>query len=173
MIRKKRAAATRARAWTIHLALESKKLRLSESYIKRVVRSVLTHVEGEIALPQVREISVMFINDAKMRDINFEFRKKDKATDVLSFPQFSPREISGKARSKDVGGTYLGDLVISTETTIRQSKEYGVALKDELRRLIIHGVLHLCGYDHEKVPAKEAQRMRRRERAIARALAEK
>jgi rRNA maturation RNase YbeY len=172
MIRRKRAATPRARVWTIHLALESKKLRLSESYIKRVVRSVLMHVEDEIALPQVREISVMFINDAKMRDINFEFRKKDKATDVLSFPQFSPREISGKARSKDVGGTYLGDLVISTETTIEQAKEYGVSQKAELLRLIVHGVLHLCGYDHEKVPAKEAQRMRRRERAIIALLAE-
>jgi probable rRNA maturation factor len=67
----------------------------------------------------------------------------------------------------------MGSALLTSRCSSRQSKEYGVTLKDELRRLIIHGVPHLCGYDHEKVPAKEAQRMRRRERAIARALAEK
>jgi rRNA maturation RNase YbeY len=156
--------------WTLHLSLESKKLRLTAAHIKKTTLAVLAHVEKDIALPYVRELSVVFVNDAKMRDINFEFRKKDKPTDVLSFPQYSPREISGKARPKDVGGTYLGDLVISAETTIRQAKEFEVSVKDELLRLIVHGVLHLCGYDHEKVPAKEAQRMRRRERAIRAAL---
>lgn len=156
--------------WTLHLSIESKKLRLPAAYITKTTLAVLAHVEKEIALPHVRELSVVFINDAKMRDINFEFRKKDKPTDVLSFPQYSPREISGKARPKDVGGTYLGDLVISTETTLRQAKEFGVTVREELLRLIVHGVLHLCGYDHEKVPAKEAQRMRRRERAIRAAI---
>lgn len=157
--------------WTLHLSIESKKLRIPKSFITKTTLAVLAHVEKEIALPHVRELSVVFINDAKMRDINFEFRKKDKPTDVLSFPQYSPREISGKARPKDVGGTYLGDLVISTETTLRQAKEFGVTVREELLRLIVHGVLHLCGYDHEKVPAKEAQRMRRRERAIRAAIA--
>ncbi len=168
---KKTAAPRSASAWTLHLSLESKKLRLPASYIKKTTRAVLAHVEKEILLPDVRELSLVFVNDAKMRDINFEFRKKDKPTDVLSFPQYSPREISGKVRPKDVGGTYLGDLVISTETTLRQAREFGVTVKEELLRLIVHGVLHLCGYDHEKVPAKEAQRMRRRERAIRAAIA--
>ena len=157
--------------WILHLSLESKKLRIPARVIKKTTLEILSHVEREVALPHVRELSVVFVNDAKMRDINFEFRKKDKPTDVLSFPQYSPREISGKARPKDVGGTYLGDLVISTETTLRQAKEFGVTVKEELLRLIVHGVLHLCGYDHEKVPAKEAQRMRRRERAIRAAIA--
>jgi rRNA maturation RNase YbeY len=170
MTPKKKAAATPPPPWTLHLSIESKKLRLSATYIKKTTLAVLAHVEKDIALPHVRELSVVFVNDGKMRDINFEFRKKDKATDVLSFPQYSPREISGKIRPKDVGGTYLGDLVISTETTIRQAKEFEVSVKDELLRLIVHGVLHLCGYDHEKVPAKEAQRMRRRERAIRAAI---
>jgi len=163
---KKNVARSPSLPWNLHLSVESKKLRLPSSFIKKTTLAVLAQVESEIALPDVRELSVVLVNDAKMRDINFEFRKKDKPTDVLSFPQYSPREISGKARPKDVGGTYLGDLVISTETTIRQAKEYGVTVKEELLRLIVHGVLHLCGYDHEKVPAKEAQRMRRRERAI-------
>lgn len=130
------------------------------------MREILRHAERDIAIPHVREINVMFINDARMREINFEFRGKDKPTDVLSFPQFSPREISGKQNVVEYTGTYLGDLVISTETTLRQAKRFGVSRREELVRLLVHGVLHLCGYDHEKVPAKEANRMRRRERVI-------
>jgi rRNA maturation RNase YbeY len=156
----------RARRWTVHLSVESRKLKISPATIRALVLKVLAYAEKDVRIPEVCELSVSFINDARMRDINFEFRGKDKPTDVLSFPQFQPKEIAGKVRAPIAGGTSLGDLVISTETTIRQAKEFGVTQRAELVRLVVHGVLHLCGYDHEKVPASEAQRMRRRERAI-------
>jgi len=96
-----------------------------------------------------REVSILFTDDIELRDLNRDFRGKDKATDVLSFP------------SDDI---YLGDLAISVQTARRQSKEYQVSLQEELIRLIIHGILHLHGYDHEKVSKSEAAKMRRLEK---------
>lgn len=164
----KRSSARRARTrrWNIHISLESKALRIHTRTIRSLMSEILKHVDTEIAPQEVCEIHVMFVNDARMREMNFEFRKKDKATDVLSFPQFTPAEVRGKKPVREVGSSYLGDLVISTETTIKQAKRFNVTKRAELIRLLTHGVLHLCGYDHEKVPAKEANRMRRRERAI-------
>lgn len=155
------------RAWKISLTVESKKLGIPRPWITKTLKEILNYVESDIAIPEVRELHVAFIDDARMRVINREHRKKDKPTDVLSFPQFSPGEISGRSRKKPLfAGSYLGDLVISTETTLKQAKTFGVTKRAELIRLLVHGILHLCGYDHEKVPAKEAQRMRRRERYI-------
>ncbi len=155
------------RAWKIHLSVESRKLAIPAAWIKKLLKEVLVHVESDIAIPEVCEIHLALTDDAHIRVLNREHRKKDKATDVLSFPQFHPKEISGRSKKKaEAPGPYLGDLVISTETTLKQAKEFGVTKREELIRLVVHGVLHLCGYDHEKVPAAEAQRMRRRERYI-------
>lgn len=164
--RERKVKTVSARAWKIHVSFESRKLRMSGAAIRRIIRDVLCEVEKDVRLPFVNEVNVLFVNDARMREINFEFRKKDKPTDVLSFPQYTPRQLQGRQRSHDVYGSYLGDLVISTETTKRQAAAFGVTQGEELVRLIVHGILHLCGYDHEGVPPKEAQRMRRRERAI-------
>ena len=155
-----------ARQWKIHLSIESRKLKLSAATLRKLVSEVLLQVESEIALKNICELNVVLTDDARMREINKEYRKKDKATDVLSFPQFLPAEISGKRKTPDLFNTYLGDLVISTETTLQQARSFGVTPYQELIRLVVHGVLHLCGYDHEKVPFKDAQRMRRRERKI-------
>lgn len=161
-----RAPKSRGRAWRIHITIESRALKISAATIRKISKQVLRELESEIAIPEVNELHVMIINDAKMREINFEFRQKDKATDVLSFPQYEPKEIRGVCQPKDAPNSYLGDLVISSETTKRQAKRFGVTLQKELSRLITHGILHLTGYDHEGVPAREAQAMRRRERAI-------
>lgn len=164
---KSRTAGAKGRAWTIHLTVESRKLAIPTPWIKKLLKQVLAHVESDIAIPEVCEIHLALTDDARIRVLNREYRKKDKATDVLSFPQFNPKEISGRSKKKvEAPGPYLGDLVISTETTLKQAKEFGVTKRAELMRLVVHGVLHLCGYDHEKVPAAEAQRMRRRERYI-------
>lgn len=155
------------RKWSIHLQWESRKLKVSPTWVKKTLATILAHAERDIAVASVQELNVLFTDDKRIRTINREFRRKDKPTDVLSFPQFTPREISGRARIKDpIASPYLGDLVISTETTVRQARSFEVTVKEELVRLLVHGVLHLCGYDHEKVPAAEAQRMRRRERYI-------
>jgi probable rRNA maturation factor len=155
------------RAWKIHLSMESRKLGIPSTWIRKLLKEVLGHVESDIAIPEVHEIHLALTDDSRIRVLNREHRKKDKATDVLSFPQFHPKEISGRSKRKVLAPSpYLGDLVISTETTLKQANEFGVTKRAELARLIVHGVLHLCGYDHEKVPAAEAQRMRRRERYI-------
>ena len=154
------------RAWRIHLSVESKALAIKPNVVLNAVEEILGLVDAEIAPGHINELHVLLVNDARMREINFAFRKKDKPTDVLSFPQFTPQEMRGKKRVSSASGSYLGDLVISTETTLRQAKQFGVTKQQELLRLLVHGVLHLCGYDHENVPASEAQRMRRRERAV-------
>lgn len=159
-----------SRRWKIHCTVESKALRIPPEQITSIVRNTLRQISNEIALVHVCEIHVMVINDARMREINFEYRKKDKPTDVLSFPQYTPLEIRGETLPEESAGTYLGDLVISSETTIRQAKRFKVTIKAELTRLIVHGILHLIGYDHEGVPAREAQAMRRRERSLRKLL---
>lgn len=152
------------RAWHVNLLLESRKLNISAAVVRKMVLAILEQVEGEILASEVQELSVVITDDRRIRVLNREFRNKDKATDVLSFPQLTKAEIRGKRRGF-VGGS-LGDLVISSETTLRQAKEFGVTKREELLRLVVHGILHLCGYDHEKVAHSEAQKMRRRERAI-------
>lgn len=102
------------------------------------------------------ELSVELIGDRRMRRLNRVYRKKDRTTDVLSFPM---REAKGP-RTK-----LLGDVVISVPTARRQARQAGRSVDEELAMLLIHGVLHLCGYDHER-GEREARRMRRRERAM-------
>lgn len=164
---RKSSAPTRGRSWKIHLSLESRKLGIPSSWIRNTLKKILSHAESDIAISEVREIHLALTDDKRIHALNVQYRGKDKPTDVLSFPQFSPQEISGRSRRKiHAPSSYLGDLVVSTETTIKQAREFGVSRRAELTRLLVHGVLHLCGYDHERVPAREAQRMRRRERLI-------
>jgi probable rRNA maturation factor len=164
---RKSSAAPRVKAtrtWRVSLSLESRKLGISASSVRQMVAATLEQVEKDIKVPDVNELNVVITDDKRIRILNREFRRKDKATDVLSFPQLTKAELAGKTRG--FVGSYLGDLVISSETTLKQAKEFGVPKQEELLRLVVHGILHLCGYDHEKVPHSEAQRMRRRERAI-------
>jgi len=79
--------------------------------------------------------TIAFVSDSKIRQLNRQFRGVDKTTDVLSFP------------IDDEGN--LGDIAISVETAVRQAKENGLTLNGEIAQLILHGLLHLCGYDHE------------------------
>lgn len=106
------------------------------------------------------ELSLLLAGDRRMRRLNREYRRKDKTTDVLAFPM---READGPASS------LLGDVVISLPQAARQAKADGHSLDHELAVLLIHGILHLFGYDHER-GEREARRMRRKERAILRAL---
>ncbi len=107
------------------------------------------------------ELSLELIGDRRMRRLNREYRKKDRPTDVLAFPI---REAVMPHGVRPVT-PMLGDIVISLPTAVRQAKEAGRSIDDELTMLLVHGVLHLCGYDHERNP-REAARMARRERAL-------
>ena len=85
--------------------------------------------------------SVAFVTDDSMWRTNWAFRGKDSTTDVLSFPHV-PDDF-------DPDKNNLGDIVISADQAAKQAGENGVTLENEIRQLILHGVLHLCGYDHE------------------------
>ncbi len=85
--------------------------------------------------------SVAFISDSRMTQLNKLFRGKDSNTDVLSFPH-EPDEF-------DPDKDNLGDIVISAEQAQKQATENGLTLEGEIKQLILHGLLHLCGYDHE------------------------
>lgn len=106
-----------------------------------------------------RELSILLTGDAGIRRLNRAYRRRDRPTDVLSF---SLRE----GRFGDVSSA-LGDVVISLETARRQARENGVTLHQEVDRLLVHGILHLAGYDHE-VSAREERRMKRKEREMLR-----
>lgn len=100
------------------------------------------------------EVSVSFVTDEEMRGLNLKYREKDAPTDVLSFPSMDTAVISGAGAGK--GAVFsLGDIVISTETAARQAAEYGHPFEREMAFLIVHGVLHLLGFDHETDPRDE------------------
>ena len=95
---------------------------------------VISEVENKSA-------TIAFVSDRKMRELNKQFRGKNFTTDVLSFP-FTVDEY-------DLEADNLGDIVISVEQAERQARENDLTLENEIKQLILHGILHLCGYDHE------------------------
>jgi probable rRNA maturation factor len=146
---------------------------------------------------QTAELSLVLVSDAVMHDLNRRWRKKDRPTDVLAFAQCEervgaagwawgvpPRARAGESRSErrrrppgpprpaptdGLHQALLGDVVISVDTARRQAEELGHSLGAESERLLVHGLLHLLGYDHERSTA-DARRMQRKERALLRAL---
>jgi len=122
--------------------------RTLKSYVARALEAACHAVSP----PAGAELAVTFTDDAHIRLLNRQFRRKDKPTNVLSFP-------AGPA-----GAVLLGDIVLAAETVSREAEEQGISRKDHLIHLIIHGFLHLLGHDHE-VEA-EALAMERLETAI-------
>ena len=104
------------------------------------------------------EVTVALVPDARVRALNRRYRKKDAATDVLSFPAFAP---SALRRGKPAAGGFLGDVVIAVGVARRQAREAGHSLQTELRILALHGLLHLLGYDHERDDGRMARLERR------------
>ena len=92
------------------------------------------------------ELSVLLVDDDKIKTLNRQHRNIDSATDVLSFPQMDDDEFISHL---------LGDVVISVETAKRQASEHHFSLEQELVLLLLHGLLHLLGYDHERSPKEE------------------
>ena len=122
-------------------------------------------MDSETSLPrpplQVSCVSVVFTDDLEIHQLNRAWRGKDKPTDVLSFSQLEG--------SDTIITDSLGDLVISLDTAVKQAKKFHCTIEQEILRLMVHGVLHLFGYDHEKVSRREADLMRRfQERYIER-----
>lgn len=118
----------------------------------RAARAAIGDLAGESG-----EISVVLADDPRVRALNREYRGQDKPTNVLSFPNMEAPPAAG-------GGRLLGDVVLARETLKREAQEQHKSLEDHLAHLVVHGVLHLLGYDHEE--AAEAAEMEACERRI-------
>lgn len=113
------------------------------SRLRKIAGTVLRKLEAG----RDAELSITFIGDSAMRELNRSWRGIDRTTDVLSFPQD--------------GGPHhslLGDVVISVDTAKRHSVIYGNTFHEETKKLIVHGILHLLGHDHKKQKEKEIMR---------------
>jgi probable rRNA maturation factor len=134
--------------------------------LRRVARTTRTLLAA-IGRPGAT-LSLTFVGDRAMRRLNREHRGKDRTTDVLSFPLFEPFGVPRRARAGDPE-VMLGDVIISVDAAKRQAADYDATLAREIERLLVHGILHLLGHDHEK-PGERA-RMSREERRLAKVIA--
>ncbi|HAW50077.1 TPA: rRNA maturation RNase YbeY [bacterium] len=111
------------------------KKRIPVVLIKKITKDILGNEE------RIGEIDIVFVDDCEMRELNKKFLKRDYPTDVLAFPL--------------KGG---GEVIISTDTALAQAKEYGHSFLDELIILLVHGILHILGYDHsDEMKKKEVE----------------
>jgi probable rRNA maturation factor len=120
-----------------------RKVQINSADFKAFVES-LSHIVEEA---KGCEFSVAFVSDRRMKELNGFFRGKTTTTDVLSFPH-EPDEFEPAAPEGDTL-TFLGDIVISVEQAQKQAGENGLTIDLEIKQLILHGLLHLCGFDHE------------------------
>jgi len=123
--------------------IEREKSGLSLAFLSRVITTALAVAKFK---KSKYEISVFFVAKKEIQQLNRNFRKKDKATDVLSFSQLEGRSLI-LPKTEPV---YLGDIFICVKVAQKQAKELGHAYQREIAVLLIHGVLHLLGYNHEK-----------------------
>ncbi|AZV44433.1 rRNA maturation RNase YbeY [Peribacillus asahii] len=115
--------------------------------VQKLVESVLQFAAEREDIEEGTELSVTFVNNARIQEINKEYRNKDAATDVISFAL----EEMGEEEIEIIGADMprvLGDIIISIERTKEQAEEYGHSFDRELGFLALHGFLHLLGYDH-------------------------
>ena len=144
----------------VSLKVHVRSVRFRPKRVLGLAQAVLEFI-GESAA----DMSLSLVGDLRMRRLNRRYRHKDRSTDVLAF---AFRE----ARTPDRfhhSAAHLGDVVIALPTAQRQAKAAHRSMEEEIVALLIHGVLHLCGYDHER-SVEEALRMQRKERQVRRAL---
>lgn len=116
---------------------QQRKIKLNLNFFDEFAEKCLLNIPEA----ENKDFTVAFVSDKKMRELNESFRGKNSTTDVLSFP-FSADEFEAEFEN-------LGDIVISAEQAEKQASENGLDFETEIKQLILHGVLHLCGYDHE------------------------
>ena len=124
----------------IEVVNRQRRIRVDRRQVARLASNALAALDrGD------ESVTVAFVRDQAIRSLNHKFREDDRVTDVLSFPAFAERARDSRAETDES----LGDVVISTDTALRQAREAGHSFEREVSELLIHGVLHLCGYDHE------------------------
>lgn len=122
-----------------------------------------------LTLPTMIEVAVRLTSDDEVRTLNRDYRQKDKPTNVLSFPMVQKDLLQSVTLNSDDGEVLLGDIVLAHGICAAEAAERGIAVEDHAAHLIVHGTLHLLGYDHELGDA-EAEAMEAMERAALRDL---
>jgi probable rRNA maturation factor len=119
----------------------------SPEYFAKTASSVLSRYQNLTKIPEF-ELSVLLTEDKKMAELNNQFRNKNKATNVLSFPDIEinwRRILEFKTNSEYI---YLGDIAFGYETIEKEAEEKSISFQDHFRHLLVHSILHLIGYDH-------------------------
>jgi probable rRNA maturation factor len=129
----------------VYIRNQQRSIKVNQQKIVKLLRKALQLLELQKA-----ELSILFVNDRTMEMLNRTYRGVDKTTDVLSFPQLSAEDLKSISAIVKTSELLLGDIVINLHRAIKQAIEHGITLNEELKRLTIHGLLHLLGYDHDK-----------------------
>lgn len=133
-----------------------------ENVIRKVIEQCF---EEEGLLNSKLYITITLTTPEEIKKINTEYRKIERATDVLSFPMFEKEELDRKIMEKDFDyPDVLGDIVISIEKVQEQAKEYGHSFERELSYMVVHGFYHLMGYDH--IEEEDKKKMRPKEEKV-------
>lgn len=151
----------------IYLENRTRGFGLNSRALARVLEQLLAEI-GE----EGTSVSLTFVRDPAIRELNREHRDKDAPTDVLSFPMYPPEAFdrTGVTRPlRDDGGPerMLGDIVVSVDTAARQARDYDAPLEREVQRLLIHSVLHLAGHDHMELGERAVMEAEERRLAAA------
>jgi probable rRNA maturation factor len=112
------------------------------------LRKFCERARRELGFPK-HSVTINLITDRKIASLNETYRQKRGPTDVLSFPAHGPGENGVQAPKNDEANGYIGDIAISPETARRNARRFSRTLPEEMRILILHGMIHLAGYDHE------------------------
>lgn len=154
-----------SRKMQLKIDFENKQDKLPLTYrIKMLVRRAIEATLDYEQYGNPVEVSVTFVDNEGIRELNRKFRNLDRPTDVLSFPLFDYDGTEGEPAVDELVGM-LGDIVLSLEQAQLQAEEYGHSTEREIAFLTVHSMLHLLGYDHETGEEDEAD-MRRRQREI-------
>lgn len=116
-----------------------------------------------IGTPAAIEVAVRLTSDAEVHTLNLQYRQKDKPTNVLSFPMIQPDLLETVTQNSDDGEVILGDIVLAHGVCAAEAEERGISVQDHAAHLIVHGTLHLLGFDHQG--DAEAEAMEEMERA--------
>ena len=137
----------------ILISNQQKKVKLNCSRIKKEIYKILEDLDCHNS-----ELSILFTSDNHIKELNKTYRKKNRPTDVLAFSQ-------NEGSSIVINTSILGDVVISVDTAKRQADKLGHSVTEEILILLIHGILHLLGFDHAK-SKKDALKMQSKEKEL-------
>ncbi len=147
-------------AHKVYITNNQKEIKIP-SGLRILIRRACNAVLNSEGMKDEAEVSVMFVDDAQIAQLNEQYREKPQPTDVLSFPLGCDGQYD---TNKDTGAKMLGDIVISMQRATEQAEMYGHTLQREVAFLTVHSMYHLLGYDHEN-GGMEAVKMREKEEA--------